>query len=84
MRWYEDLMAWLAIVVVCMVLSALAYVQGVATVVNSCDTYRAYKVDDERVVYCMVMPITHQRGVGELNYLRPEGKKPTTLKDGNE
>ena len=84
MKWYEDLMAWFVILVVFTAACGLSYTIGVKVVVDSCDIYRAYKVDDGRVVYCTVMPITHQRGVGELNYLRPEGKKPTTLKDGNE
>ena len=68
-------MVWFVILVMSLLFSALAYMKGIEDVVSSCDTYRAYKVDETKVVFCMVMPITEQRGVGEKEYLRPEGAK---------
>lgn len=75
MKWYEDVVAWGGILIVMAGVGALSYFAGVNTVVDSCDTYRAYKPDKTKVVFCMVLPITEQRGVGEKEYLRPEGAK---------
>jgi len=75
MKWYEDTITWGAILLVMVLVGMFAYKQGISTVVDSCDTYRAYKPDDSRVLLCMTMPITQRQGVGEKEYLRPEGSK---------
>lgn len=75
MKWWQDLMVWLMLLLVMVGFSAAAYFAGIKTVVESCDTYRAYKPDKTKVVFCMVLPITEQRGVGEKAYIRPEGVK---------
>ena len=79
MKWWQDGMVWLVVILVMATVGAWSYLLGAAKVVESCETYRAYKVDETKVVFCMVMPITEQRGVGEKEYLRPEGLKVEPL-----
>jgi len=79
MKWWQDVMVWVAILVMCGIASALAYMQGVSTVVTSCKDYRAYKPNDKEVVLCMVVPVPQQQGVGEKQYLRPDGAKTDQL-----
>lgn len=79
MKWYEDLFAWVIILLVMAGVVTLSHILGVKTVVDSCENYRAYKPDKTKVVLCMVLPITEQRGIGEKEYLRPEGSKVDLL-----
>jgi hypothetical protein len=79
MKWWQDLMVWVVILLVMFAVGAASYYQGIDKVVENCDTYRAYKVDETKVVFCMVMPITEQRGVGEKEYLRPDGVKLNSI-----
>ena len=75
MKWYEDILVWLALLLIMAGVGSFSYFAGIKMVVDSCDTYRAYKPDKTKVVFCMVLPITEQRGVGEKEYIRPEGAK---------
>lgn len=75
MKWWQDILVWLALLLLMGAAGSFSYRAGINTVVDSCDTYRAYKPDKTKVIFCMVLPITEQRGVGEKEYLRPEGAK---------
>ena len=75
MKWYEDLMVWVALGVAVAGLCIGSIIVGRNMVIESCRDYRAYKPNDREVVFCMVLPITEQSGIGEKQYLRPEGSK---------
>lgn len=75
MKWWENILVWGTILLLMVVASSFSYWVGINKVVDSCETYRAYKPDKTKVVFCMVLPITEQRGVGEKEYIRPEGVK---------
>jgi hypothetical protein len=79
MKWYEDLLAWCAIGIVSAGLCAGSFIVGKNTVVDSCKDYRAYKPSSKEVVFCMVLPVTEQRNIGEKEYIRPDGNKVTNF-----
>lgn len=79
MKWYEDLIAWLAILLAIIALGLLGFYLGMQNVITSCKNYGAYMMKKE-VLLCVVKPLI-QENQGELNYLRPEGKKPLQVKE---
>ena len=79
MKWYEDLVAWFAILLVGIGLGLMGFYLGEKNVITSCKNYGAYRMKEE-VLLCVVKPLI-QENQGELSYLRPEGKKPLQVKE---
>jgi hypothetical protein len=78
-KWYTDLLAWFAILLVGFVLGFSGFYLGIQNVMTSCKNYGAYMMKEE-ILLCVVKPLI-QENQGELNYLRPEGKKPLQVKE---
>ena len=74
LRWYEDLFAWAAIFLVGAAASLGMYFVGKYEVVESCKHYGAYVISDKESILCVVKPMIKENQ-GELQYLRPNGKK---------
>ena len=79
-RWYEDLLVWLLIFLVCVCMVPLGFIIGERNVIDHCKNYGAYKINDGEAMLCVVKPLLKNNS-GEMNYLRPEGKKPIQVKE---
>lgn len=68
MKWYEDLLAWMAILLTGAGIACLGFYLGEKNVVTHCNTYGAYKISNEEAMLCVVKPLLRNNS-GEMNYI---------------
>lgn len=73
MKWYEDLLVWLAILLVLVATNVFSFALGKDSLIKHCATYAAYKISDTTAMLCVVKPLI-QENAGNLQYL-PEAKE---------
>jgi hypothetical protein len=68
MKWYEDLFAWMAILLVMVAIAFFGFVLGEKNVITHCNTYGAYKISEEEAMLCVVKPLLKNNS-GEMSYI---------------
>lgn len=80
MKWYQDLLAWFILLLMLAISFIVGFFISRGYLVEHCKTYGAFKISDEEAMLCVVKPLLKNNS-GEMNYLRPEGKKPIQVKE---
>jgi len=74
MKWYEDMLVWLVLLLLAGACSIGAFYVGREYVVDSCKNYGAYIISKEEGMLCFVKTIHPVSNTGEKAYV-PEAKE---------